>query len=231
MQRLSSLVALFVAACALPANYQAPQLTAATPWLHVNKADVSEAMERERVAFDGRARLIDLGGDERAGTTLTIHGINAAPDDVATLSNAGLARGERVMTLAYDDNFRRLQATADDFARQVEALQSMLARNTRLRIDAHSMGARVIVVALDRMQRAGRLQSSVDLHLIAPLLSGLRGANFSELTPLLLPFGLSTLVKNAQPARDLARNSAFQRELEASRSRSTTSTHRKTPPA
>jgi hypothetical protein len=94
----------------------------------------------------------------------------------------------------------------------------MLAPETRLRIDAHSMGARAIVVALDRMQRAGRLtRNVVDLHLIAPLLSGLRVANFSGLTPLLLPFGLSTLVKNAEPARDLARNSAFQRELEAAR--------------
>jgi hypothetical protein len=162
--------------------------------------------------------LIELGGDEHIGTTLTIHGINSAPNDVAKLSNAALERGERVMTVAYDDNFRRLQHTADDFARQAEAVQSALPAQTRLRIDAHSMGARAIVVALDRLKRAGRLtQHALDLHLIAPLLSGVRAANSTWMMPLLLPFGLSTLVKNAEPARDLARNSEFQRELEAVR--------------
>jgi hypothetical protein len=94
----------------------------------------------------------------------------------------------------------------------------MLPPQTRLRIDAHSMGARAIVVALDRMQRAGRLtRNSVELHLIAPLLRGIRAANQTWMFPIILPFGLSTLVKNAEPARDLAQSSEFQRELEAAR--------------
>lgn len=212
MQRITSLSLLCMTACALPAQYPSSSpLTAATPRVHI-----TESEERRWIGEQGRTRLIELGGDVRAGTTLTIHGINAAPDDVAKLSNAALARGERALTFAYDDNYKRLQTTADDFARHVEAAQSMMPPRTRLRIDAHSMGARAIVVSLDRMQRAGFLtRKAIDLHLIAPLLSGVRSANSSWMMPLLLPFGLSKLVKNAEPSRDLARNSAFQRELEA----------------
>jgi hypothetical protein len=214
MQRLLGLMLLSATACAVPSQYPSSTLLTAPPRVHID-----EAQERRYLGTSGRARVIALGGDERIGTTLTIHGINAAPNDVAKLSNAGLARGERVYTLAYDDNFRRLELTADDFARHVEALLSALPAKTRLRIDAHSMGARAVVVALDRLQRGGHLvRKAIDLHLIAPLLTGLRVADYSSwMTPLFLPFGLSTLVKNAEPARDLARNGAFQRELEASR--------------
>jgi hypothetical protein len=213
MKRLTSVALIFASACAFPTPRVSESLVAAKPRVHID-----ERAERAWIGVNGRARVIELGGDERLGTTLTIHGINAAPNDVALLSNAALARGERTLTIAYDDNFRRLQNTADDFARHVEAAQSMLKPQTRLRIDAHSMGARAIVVALDRMQRAGRLtDDSVDLHLIAPLLRGIRAANQTWMMPLLLPFGLSTLVKNAEPARDLAQSSEFQRELEAAR--------------
>ena len=81
------------------------------------------------------------------------------------------------------------------------------------------MGARIMVVALDRLEREGRLtRNPIDLHLIAPILRGIRAANSSTwMMPLFLPFGLSTLVKNAEPARDLAQSSRFQRELEAAR--------------
>jgi hypothetical protein len=213
MKRLTSVALIFASACAFSTPHARDALVAATPRVHID-----EKAERAWIGVNGRARVIELGGDERLGTTLTIHGINAAPNDVALLSNAALARGERTLTIAYDDNFRRLQNTADDFARHVEAAQSMLKPQTRLRIDAHSMGARAIVVALDRMQRAGRLTGdSVDLHLIAPLLRGIRAANQTWMMPLLLPFGLSSLVKNAEPARDLAQSSEFQRELEAAR--------------
>jgi hypothetical protein len=213
MQRLFSLAFLMTAACALPTQYPSSTLLAAEPLVNID-----EAQERAWVAKHVRARVVELGGDARLGTTLTIHGINAAPNDVAKLSNAALARGERAMTFVYDDNYRRLQATADDFARQVEAVQASMPEGTRLRIDAHSMGARAIVVALARLQREGYLtRTPVDLHLIAPLLAGIRAANASWMMPIILPFGLSTLVKNAEPARDLARNSAFQRELEAVR--------------
>jgi hypothetical protein len=213
MKPLVSVALIFASACALPTQHASETLVAAKPRVHID-----EKAERAWIGTNGRARLIELGGDERVGTTLTIHGINAAPNDVAKLSNAALARGERTLTIAYDDNFRRLQHTAADFARQVEAVQSTLPLQTRLRIDAHSMGARAIVVALDRMQRAGHLsRSTLDLHLIAPLLRGIRAANSTWMMPLLLPFGLSTLVKNAEPARDLAQSSDFQRELEAAR--------------
>ena len=213
MKRLTSVALIFASACAFPTPHASEALVAAKPRVHID-----EKAERAWIGVNGRARVIELGGNEHLGTTLTIHGINAAPNDVALLSNAALARGERTLTIAYDDNYRRLQDTADDFARQVEAVQSMLPPQTRLRIDAHSMGARAIVVALDRMQRAGHLtRSHIDLHLIAPLLRGVRAANQAWMMPLLLPFGLSTLVKNAEPARDLAESSEFQRELEAAR--------------
>jgi hypothetical protein len=213
MMRLISVALIFASACAIPTQHASQALVAAKPRVHID-----EEAERAWIGVNGRARVIELGGNEQFGTTLTIHGINAAPNDVALLSNAALARGERTLTIAYDDNFRRLQHTADDFARHVEAVQSMLPPQTRLRIDAHSMGARAIVVALDRMQRAGRLtRNSVELHLIAPLLRGIRAANQTWMFPIILPFGLSTLVKNAEPARDLAQSSEFQRELEAAR--------------
>lgn len=163
MLRITSLSLLCATACALPTQYPSSSpLVAAVPRVHI-----TESEERRWIGEQGRTRLIELGGDARAGTTLTIHGINAAPDDVAKLSNAALTRGERALTFAYDDNYKRLQTTADDFARHVEAVQSTLPARTRLRIDAHSMGARAIVVALDRMQRATLLtRKTIELHLI-----------------------------------------------------------------
>lgn len=215
MKLLRGALLLFVSACVV--HSQTPNLR---PRLSARSVQITESMERAWVARAGCSRLVDFGGDERLGTTLTIHGMNAAPDDMAAVSSAARLRGERVLTVVYDDNFRRLQDTADDFAQHIAELGANAAASpkARLRIDAHSMGARAAVVALDRLQRAGQLPGlPLELRLIAPLLSGVRVAGSAWLLSLFLPFGLSKLIKNAEPARDLGPRSDFQRELEAVR--------------
>ena len=214
MRFAHGLVFVLISACAAN-NPRLPTTLVQAPSVHI-----SEAMERAWVARDPRARLIHLGGDARQGTTLTIHGMNASPDDVAALSLAGLVRGEQVLTFAYDDNYRRLQATADDFAQQIDVLERSLPAHARLNVEAHSMGARAVVVALARLQRVGRISRRlVELHLIAPLLRGVGAAGSAWLMTLFLPFGLSSLIKNIEPAQDLGPRSDFQRAIEAARFR------------
>jgi len=204
---------LCVSACVVHSR-PAPSLSRLTS----RNVHITESMERAWVTQSDGSRLIDFAGNDRLGTTLTIHGMNAAPDDVAALSRAAQLRGERVLTVAYDDNFRRLQDTANDFAQHIAELNVITTPNARLRIDAHSMGARAAVVAVDRLRRAGRLpRRALELQLIAPLLSGVPVAGSAWLLRLFLPFGLSQLVKNAEPARDLGPHSDFQRELESAR--------------
>ncbi len=185
------------------------QPTDATP---LRARFIDELTERALVKKNAHALLVELGGASEHGVTLTIHGINGSPNTVGALSDAAIARGELVYAVAYDDNYRRLQATADDFAALFAQALAQLPAGKPLKIHAHCMGARTALVALDRMARAGQLgEHDVQLHLLAPPLLGFGSANAAWLA---LPL-MDTFIANIAPGKDMGTNNAFQRELDA----------------
>jgi pimeloyl-ACP methyl ester carboxylesterase len=147
------------------------------------------------------------------GLGVTVHGINASAADIAPLTEELVRSGAATLTFLYDDNYRRQGNSAADLA---AAVRPQLAAHPRepLRVWAHSMGARVALVAIEKLAHDGALgDRDVTLELVAPPLGGFFSANLTRLTlfgfPLLLEF------KNARPSLDMATFSGFQRRIES----------------
>ncbi len=179
----------------------------------INPSTLDQNWERATIGKNQPGQLVALGGDAKKGVAITIHGINDAPTGVAALTDARLNKGGKVSTFGWDDNYRRLGDSANDFAR---AVKSELAKHpgATLRIDAHSMGGRVALVALGRLEKEGALKGKkVELNLVAPPLGGYGSANTARWAPK----PVRGLIKNVQPGIDMGTNSAFQKELEGVR--------------
>ncbi len=154
-------------------------------------------------------QLVDLGGNPRNGTTVTIHGINDTPASTLSLGDAAKAKGQSVQTFAWDDRSRRLGDSANDLA---GALRQQLTEhpNAPLTVNAYSMGGRIAAVALGRLEQEGALKGrDVRLNLVAPPLQGFSSANWAGLGA---PFS-----RSLRSSQDMGTRSAFQRELEGVR--------------
>lgn len=172
--------------------------------------------EAEARILGGRnrpGRMVQLAqGAPGAGTTLTIHGINASPADVQGLSEHAAGQGHAVHTFAYDDRFRRLEDSSADLATQLSQWMSQNPGQP-LRIRAHSMGGRVALAALQQLHEEGRLTNRVTLDLIAPPLGGFGAANWARLDFL---DALGPHIGGVRPGRDMGTSSPFQERLERS---------------
>ena len=220
-----------VAAGPVPARPARPRSQAATPrdrYVPQGRDPHAETDRRLREArflprLDEEAEARILGGRNRpgqmvqlaqgapgAGTTLTIHGINASPADVQGLSEHAAGQGHTVHTFAYDDRFRRLEDSSADLATQ---LSRWMTDNPGqpLRIRAHSMGGRVALAALGQLNEEGRLTNRVTLDLIAPPLGGFGVANWARTDFLDV---LGPHVGGVRPGRDMGTTSGFQERLE-----------------
>ncbi|MCK6552849.1 hypothetical protein L6R52_43900, partial [Myxococcota bacterium] len=106
---------------------------------------------------------------------------------------------------------RRLTDSSIDLATQ---LRTWLDVNpgAPLAIDAHSMGGRVVLAALDQLAREGRLGArAISLNLIAPPLGGYTAANAARWAPSFLGGAFDGL----RPGIDMGTSSSFQERLEA----------------
>ena len=159
------------------------------------------------------ARLVSLAeGRKDRPMTVTIHGINASPDTVRSLSSRAAAAGDAVRTLAYDDRGKGLETTSQGLASD---LGQWLAENPgrTLRMDAHSMGGRVALRALDLLRRQGKLSGrKVELNLIASPINGIAGANALHVAPPIV----GDIVRGAlgPSSSDMAPMSEFQDRLD-----------------
>jgi hypothetical protein len=173
---------------------------------------IDEAAEQALLqAHGGHGVLVELlAGRPGAPTRVLVHGINDAPRSMQPMVDEGRRAGDRVLTYAYDDQFGRLGPAADDLGR---ALAAQWARQPGLRIhlEAHSMGARVALVALGRLHAEGRLGGPVDLDLLAPPLAGVAGAEGARRAPGFLRDAIGGIT----PGLDMAPSSEFQAELAA----------------
>lgn len=174
---------------------------------------ISEAQERGTVAAANGAHLVPLSeGRPDRPMTVTVHGINASPDDVTSLSGRAIAAGDAVRTLAYDDQHTGLEATSRAFANDVGAwLRENPGRP--LRIDAHSMGGRVALRGLHMLQQEGALNGrQVELNLIASPINGMSAANMAAMANLPL-MGPIRNIPGVVPGVDMGSLSGFQDRL------------------
>jgi alpha-beta hydrolase superfamily lysophospholipase len=189
-------------------------VAAATSWA-ASAGDDARAGERYEHSLlersKGRGVLVRVrAGSPGSGIGITVHGINSHCADVAALTLELADRGAATSSFVYDDHYRRLRDSAADLA---TALRSELAARPGepLLVRAHSMGSRIVLVALEDLGRDGALDGrEVDVALVAPPLGGYTRANFARFTPWPL-----SRIKNVLPGVDMGRSSTFQRRLES----------------
>ena len=176
---------------------------------------VTDEMECRLVGGRNRpGALLELNGPTTAdgGTRITIHGINAGPDAMQPLADRGAFEGDRVMTFAYDDQYRRIADSSSDLARELSAFW-VEHPGEAIHIDAHSLGARVALGAIDRLANANQLHGSVSLDLIAPPLAGIKAADGAARAPDVFRCAFSGVA----PGVDMGPESDFQEYLEGIR--------------
>ncbi len=149
-------------------------------------------------------------GSPGGGVGVTVHGINARCSDVGPLTLELADRGTATLTFVYDDHYRRLRDSAADLAAALRPHLDVRPGEPLL-VRAHSMGSRIVLVALECLGRKGTLDGrDVEVALVAPPLGGYRSANLARVTPWPL-----SRIKNVRPAIDMGRHSRFQRRLQS----------------
>ncbi len=146
--------------------------------------------------------------------TVTVHGINNSPEGVKPLSDRAEKAGDKVKTFLYDDRNARLTKTSQDLANSLE--KQLKANPGRpLRIDAHSMGGRVAMKALDILERKGALKGhQVELNLVASPINGLGWVDTVQgLKPPVLGPLMGKMIPGDKPGMDMGTSSKFQKDL------------------
>jgi hypothetical protein len=139
---------------------------------------------------------------------VTVHGINASPDAVKSLSANSAKKKQNVYTLVYDDQKTGLDKTSTEFANELTKLQQ--GSKGPLTIRAHSMGGRIAVDALRKMKESGVLTGSVNLEMVNPVIGGAGSANSARLAP----DAIAPLIPGVAPGKDMGTESDFQKRLE-----------------
>ncbi len=180
--------------------------------------EMDEAYEQRAIQGKNQpGHLLQVApGRAGRGSRVSVHGIDGSPNDVDALTRLGVDEGARASSFAYDDERRRLGDVSDDLA---AALRAEMAANPNgpLTIDAHSMGTRIALDALDKLVKSGDIgDREVNLNLVAPLLAGITGGGQEVGTNLsrLAPPGLGALLDGVRPGKDMGSGSPFQERLE-----------------
>ena len=176
---------------------------------------VNELGEAMRLADDkDGGKLVPLAeGRPDRPMTVTVHGIHASPDTVRSLSGRAAEAGDKVGSFAYDDTGQGLEKTSHAFAKDIGKWLEQNPGRT-LRVDAHSMGARVALRGLDILAKEGKLKGrKVEFNIVA---SAIDGDWRADLMGLAAPMpGLKPVLDAALPSsRDMMSNSAFQQRLD-----------------
>lgn len=153
-------------------------------------------------------RLAD--GIEGQGVHLSIHGLGAAPADMAPLTSIAEKNGQATATFAYNtmhcDHNQNTQALAAE-------LTGWLAEHPgeKLTIETHSLGGRMILGAIYHLQNANQMPSQdIRLNLVAPPLAGFGLFNLC----LAMPGPVARLIPGAASTRDMASLSGAQKQLD-----------------
>lgn len=172
----------------------------------VNGEDEQQSLR----ANNGEGRLIVVyQGRPGAGTTVTVHGINGTPEDMAAIDQRAAEKGQTVLDFAYDSHHRRMADASHDLAGELSRWQDAHP-GENLTVDAHSSGGRIATGALQEMSSGDGVKNHTQLNLLAPILGGYAGAN----SAMLAPSFIARQIKNAEPGKDVGTWSGFQHRLE-----------------
>ena len=185
--------------------------TASAAPVPVDARAVADRIGRSQVRIalkhtDNRGTLIDVHtGDVDQLTVIAVHGFRGQPADLSPLIEQAIGAGHTVKVFAYDDKFRSLDDSSRDLA---SAIQQWCATHPEapLRIDAHSMGGRIVLGALARMASEAALMRPIQINLIAVPLAGVESANWARVLPPFLPW--------VRAWRGLASRAGYQRSLD-----------------
>ncbi len=180
----------------------------------------------EKEGFGKKGKLVDVALGRKGDRdnkdfpmTVTVHGIDANPNTVAPLSIKAQKAGDSVKTFAYDDMYSGLEKSSKELSSELgKWLKDKNNDGRPLRIDAHSMGGRIALAALDDLNRQGLLKDrKVELNLVASAINGeisprVQAAGIAPTS--LPPFGpLLELIPTVSPAQDMSPLSGFQERL------------------
>jgi pimeloyl-ACP methyl ester carboxylesterase len=168
--------------------------------------DVEDALLE---ANGGRPHLLELHNPPNAPTTtVTVHGTKTGPSELQPLHQRAVARGDRLMTFIYDDRGTSVRASGRGLARELLAKRHHW--GPRLRIEAHSMGTRVVLAALWYLDDRATSLGLVELSLIAAPLGGIAAADLAPLTPTVI-----ASIFGAVSSEDMGSHSALQGIIES----------------
>ena len=207
MEKSRSVVGMLVAAAlglSSAARAQPPRAGASS------LASLDQAFERSLMKkTHGHGALVPIHRGRPGGTTaILVHGIPGAPSSLAPLMESEIDAGSTVHAFAYDNRFRSLEESSADLAASIERWMDEHPQQP-LRLDAHSMGGRLALGALDLLGRRHRLNRAIELNLIASPIAGTRSAVFALAAPVFLPF--------MRPLRGVAPTSQYQKMIDALR--------------
>lgn len=186
----------------------------AEPILDPNLLD--KQWEQNLIHKNSPGKLINVSEGIHDKIAISVHGINASPSTLASIMSKRIEQNFDTYTFAWDNEFRRLSHSSNDFASELLVLLQNKPNATVL-IDAHSMGARMVLVALGRLQKNNSfLDNRIIFNLIAPPLSGYESANSAIRAPAIA----QKLIKNLRPSMDMGTQSLFQKELDIVRLKS-----------
>src|SRR5262245_37013412 len=147
--------------------------------------------------------------------TVTVHGVANSPEGVKALYDRAVKTRYKVKKLMNYVTGAILAKSTHDLAK---SLEKQLKENPdrTLRIDAHSMGGRVALAAVDELNRKGLLKGrKVELNLVASAINGDSRGTASLVaakSPILGPsLGEAPYIKSGQ---DMSSHSAFQDRLD-----------------
>jgi len=196
-----------------PGSRQGGAECAVTPETQV--LSINEDMEGALIhGANHQGKMIHVHRGTRGSDTLfTVHGIMAAPDTLDSIHEQAAEKGGEVNTFAYDDKYRRLTDSSRDLA---EGFSGWMRDNPGrpLNIVAHSMGSRITLGALQKLDASRQLEDrQVNLSLLAPALGGYKAANLAQAAPSFL----AGIFKGAVPGKDMGTESYFQTMLESNK--------------
>jgi hypothetical protein len=176
---------------------------------------IDEQGERNFIGKNKPAEMVMVapGGKQSDSkeTVLTIHGISGSPQDMQALHQKADKEGKQAWTMVYDDRHRSLPESSKDMANSIREWRKGHP-NQDLKIQAHSMGSRITLGAMQELKESGDLaKGKVQLELLAGPIGGLEGMTNSAN---MVPEFLGRLGPNIVPGKSMGNHSQFQKQLD-----------------
>jgi hypothetical protein len=179
-----------------------------------------KSVDDQNEGYGKKGKLVDVALGRKGDRdnkdwpmTVTVHGIDASPNTVAPLSIKAQKAGDSVKSFAYDDLYGGLDKKSKELSNELSKwLKDKNNDGRPLRIDAHSMGGRIALAALDDLNQKGLLKGrKVELNLVASAINGEDSARVKLARAVHRP--LADVIPGVMPGKDMSPESEFQKRL------------------